>query len=69
MWIVFDGPRVKSRVEGGVRISYTGGEGSQRADRMIIDYVRMAVWLGLGDKVSVRTNDRDFLRKVAGLAS
>ena len=69
VWIVFDGPRVNSRVEGSVRISYTGGEGSQRADRMIIDYVRMAVWLGLGDKVSVRTNDRDFLRKVAGLTS
>jgi hypothetical protein len=64
VWIVFDGPRVDSKVDGRVRISYTGGEGTQRADRLVVDYLRMAVWLGLGDKVSVRTNDKDFLRQV-----
>ena len=67
VWIVLDGPCAASRVEGRVRISYTGGEGSQRADRMVVDYVRMAVWLGLGGKVSVRTNDKDFLRQVGRL--
>ena len=64
VWIVFDGPRMASHVEGRVRISYTGGEGSQRADRLVVDYFRMAVWLGFGDRVSVRTNDKDFLRQV-----
>ena len=69
VWIVLDGPRAASGSEGRVRISYTGGEGSQRADRMIVDYVRMAAWLGLAGKVSVRTNDRDFLRQVDRLLS
>jgi len=64
VWVVFDGPHMSSRVEGRVRVSYTGGEGSQRADRLVVDYVRMAVWLGLGDRVSVRTNDKEFLRQV-----
>ena len=69
VWIVLDGPRASSSVDGRVRISYTGGEGSQRADRMVVDYVRMAAWLGLGDRVSVRTNDKDFLRQVDRLLS
>ena len=69
VWIVLDGPRVSSRTEGRVRISYTGGEGSQRTDRMVVDYVRMAVWLGLGDRLSVRTNDKDFLRQIGRLQS
>ena len=67
VWIVLDGPRLASRTEGRVRISYTGGEGGQRADRMVVDYVRMAVLLGLGERVSVRTNDKDFLRQVERL--
>ena len=41
VWIVLDGPRESSTSEGGVRVTYTGGEGSQRADRMIVDYVRV----------------------------
>ena len=64
VWIVLDGPSAASRVDGRVRVSYTGGEGSQRADRMIVDYFRMAAWLGLAGKVSVRTNDKDFRRQV-----
>ena len=67
VWVVFDGPHADSRTEGRVRISYTGGEGSQRADRLVVDYVRMAAWLGLGDKVSVRTNDKGFMRQVGRL--
>ena len=69
VWIVLDGPRVSSNAEGRVRISYTGGEGSQRADRMVVDYVRMATWLGLADRVSVRTNDKDFRRQVDRLVA
>ena len=64
VWIVLDGPRAASSVDGRVRVSYTGGEGSQRADRFVVDYVRMAKLLGLAAKVSVRTNDRDFQRQV-----
>ena len=67
VWVVFDGPHLDSRAEGRVRISYTGGEGSQRADRLVVDYVRMAVWLGLGDRVEVRTNDKEFLRQIGRL--
>ena len=67
VWIVLDGPSAASSAEGRVRISYTGGEGSQRADRMIVDYVRMAAWLGLAGKVAVRTNDKDFRRQVERL--
>ena len=69
IWVVFDGPRVASRVDGRVRVSYSGGEGSQRTDRLVVDYVRMAVWLGLGSKVSVRTNDKDFAAQVRRLVS
>lgn len=67
IWIVFDGKDENVVEEEGVRISYTGGEGSQRADRFIIDFVRMAKYLGLRDKVKVRTNDKELLRKVSKL--
>lgn len=64
IWIVFDGKDENVVEEGDVRVSYTGGEGSQRADRFIVDFVRMAKYLGLRDKVKVRTNDKELLRKV-----
>lgn len=67
IWIVFDGKDENVIEEEGVRISYTGGEGSQRADRFIVDFVRMAKYLGLRDKVKVRTNDKELLRKVSKL--
>lgn len=67
VWIVLDGPREATRCEGSVRVTYTGGEGSQRADRMIVDYVRMAAWLGYADKVTVRTNDKELKRQVSRL--
>lgn len=67
VWIVFDGPRESSSAEAGVRVSYTGGGGPQRADRLITDYVRMAAWLGLGDLVAVRTIDKDLARQTARL--
>ena len=69
VWIVLDGSKKSSKDEGGVRVSYTGGDGSQRADRMIVDYLRMAAWLGLAGKVSVRTNDKALLRQVGRIVS
>ena len=64
-WIVFDGRDENVRADGDIRVSYTGGTGAHRADRLICDYLRMAVYLGLGHKVEVRTDDRDFLKTVA----
>jgi len=68
VWIVFDGHDENVREDGLVRISYTGGEGEHRADRFICDFVRMAAYLGLSDRVSVRTNDKDFLKDVCRLS-
>lgn len=64
IWIVFDGHDERVRNEGRLRVSYTGGIGAHRADRLIIDFVRMSVYQGFGDKVSVRTNDKDFIRQI-----
>ena len=65
VWIVLDGHDENVHLLGAnVRVSYTGGEGEHRADKFIIDFVRTASYLGLADRVSVRTNDKDFLRRV-----
>lgn len=64
VWIVFDGPREAVTARRGVRVSYTGGAGAHRADRFIVDFVRMAAYLGLSDRVSVVTHDRDFLAQL-----
>ena len=68
VWIVFDGPDERVVSAGGrVRVSYTGGTGEHRADKFIVNFVRMAAYLGRGEQISVRTNDRDFLKKVRAL--
>ena len=68
VWIVLDGHDENVQLLGAnVRVSYTGGQGEHRADKFIIDFVRMAAYLGLADKVSVRTNDKDFRKAVARL--
>ena len=65
VWIVLDGHDENVHLLGAnVRVSYTGGDGEHRADKFIIDFVRTASYLGLADRVSVRTNDKDFLRRV-----
>ena len=65
VWIVFDGHDENVRLRGEkVRVSYTGGQGEHRADKFIIDFVRMAAYLGLVDKLSVRTNDKDFRKAI-----
>ena len=67
VWIVLDGPRFASRSEGRLRVSYTGGEGQHRADRFICDFLRMAAFRSLLDRVEVKTNDKDFLKTVVRL--
>jgi len=67
VWIVFDGHDENVRQDGLVRISYTGGRGEHRADKFICDFVRMAAYLGLADRVSVRTDDKDFLKEIRRL--
>ena len=64
VWIVFDGHDESVKLDGNVRISYTGGNGPHRADKFITDFVRMAAYLGLADKLTVRTNDKDFRKAV-----
>ena len=64
VWIVFDGHDENVVQDGKVRISYTGGTGEHRADRFIVDFVRMAAYLGLAGRVTVRTNDKDFRKSV-----
>lgn len=69
IWIVLDGPAESVTLDGKVRVSYTGGKGAHRADKFIIDFVRMAAYLGLADKVTVRTNDKDFRKAVKRLTA
>ena len=67
VWIVMDGSRENVMNDGKVRVSYTGGTGEHRADRFIIDFVRMARYIGRADQVSVRTNDKDFAKAIKRL--
>lgn len=67
IWIVFDGPEERVAQAGRLRVSYTGGTGAHRADRLIVSFVRMAAYLGLADRITVRTNDKDFARDVKRL--
>lgn len=69
VWIVLDGHDENVKLDGNVRVSYTGGQGEHRADKFIIDFVRMAAYLGLADGLSVRTNDKDFRKAVERLKS
>ena len=64
VWIVLDGPRASSRVDGRVRVSYTGGVGAHRADKFICDFLKMARFRGDIRRVEVRTDDKDFKKEV-----
>ena len=64
VWIVLDGPRASSRVDGRVRVSYTGGVGAHRADKFICDFLKMARFRGDLRRVEVRTDDKDFKKEV-----
>ena len=69
IWIVFDGPKENSSTEGRLRISYTGGSGLHRADRLICAFLRMARFRGDVSRIDVWTNDKDFARDVKRLKS
>ena len=64
-WIVFDGKDAHSYRSGDSRITYTGGTGSHRADRMILDFVNAAKILGLDlSRIIVETADKDLSKKL-----
>lgn len=59
-WIVFDGKTANSYRSGPYRVTYTGGTGAHRADRMILDFVNAARILGLDvSRITVETADKD----------
>ena len=64
VWIVLDGPRAFSSVDGRVRVSYTGGVGAHRADKFICDFLKMARFRGDLRRIEVRTDDKDFKKEV-----
>ena len=66
-WIVFDGPQADGETEGRLRVSFTGGEGPHRADRLICDYLRMCRYAGTAHRIHVFTEDADFRRAAAAL--
>ena len=59
-WIVFDGSRANGETKGRLRVSYTGGSGEHRADRLVCDYLRMRQYNGSKGHVIVVTNDKEF---------
>jgi len=69
VWVVFDGPRENARVEGRLRISYTGGNGPHRADRLICDFLRMAKFRGTLERIEVVSRDREFGKEMERLRS
>ncbi len=68
-WIVFDGSKAGGRSEPRLRISYTGGSGAHRADRMVCDYLRMRRLSGASHDVIVATQDKDFRREALSLGA
>ena len=64
-WIIFDGSDEGSYVTGECRVSYTGGVGLHRADRLIADYVHAAKLLGLNpSRICVETADKELVKKI-----
>ena len=65
VWIVFDGAEENSYCSGSYRVTYTGGTGPHRADRLILDYVHAAKLLGLDTaRITVETADKALAKKV-----
>ncbi len=60
VWIVFDGATAGGESKQNIRISYTGGNGEHRADKMICDFLRMLKIHNSNMPVAVVTNDKDF---------
>ena len=68
-WIVFDGHEANGSAEGRLRVSYTGGTGAHRADRLVCDYLRMRRYAGASGNVTVVTNDKDFRKEAERLGA
>ncbi len=67
VWLVFDGTEENASAEGNLRVSYTGGTGAQRADRLITDYVRLMRITGRGAPVTAVTYDKDLGKSLRAL--
>ena len=69
-WLIFDGPEENSYRSGAYRVTYTGGTGPHRADRLILDYVHAAKLLGLDtSRITVETADRALAKKAAAFGA
>ena len=68
-WIVFDGAEAGGRAEPRLHVTYTGGAGLHRADRLVCDYLRMRRLVGAAHDVLVLTEDKDFRREAAALGA
>ena len=69
-WIVFDGPQENSYRVGSCRVTYTGGEGPQRADRLILDYVHAAKLCGCDvSRIVVETADKTLAKRLVALGA
>ena len=68
-WIVFDGPEANGTSVDRLRVSYTGGTGAHRADRLVCDYLRMRRYAGASGNVTVVTNDKDFRKEAERLGA
>ena len=69
IWLVFDGNEANAMADGNFRLSYTGGDGEQRTDRLVTDYVRLMRLTGRQTPVTVVTNDKNFSKTVRSLGA
>ena len=69
-WIIFDGSEENSYRSGSYRVTYTGGTGPHRADRLILDYVHAVRILGLDtSRITVDTADKALAKKLSTLGA
>lgn len=68
-WIVFDGGCAGGSAEDRLHVTFTGGTGPHRADRMVCDYLRMRRFSGTAHNVVVLTEDKDFRRTAEDLGA
>lgn len=70
IWIVFDGSEENSYRSGAYRVTYTGGVGPHRADRLIFDYVHAVKLLGFDtSRITIDTADKALSQKLAALGA
>ena len=69
VWLVYDGAGASGEASGNFRVSYSGGEGAHRADRLITDYLRAALLAGAALPAEVATSDRDLAAAAAKLGA